>query len=222
MVQFDQIKCRHLYYDYFHRKEEHIKQQQQATRSPSHQKRSKKGGGGLMKGSLLRAQQKLSSSRSNLLGSRPLDESSSSACITPDLLDSSPDAPPSLHAKKKPLYTEIGSNNIPLSTTTRPSSLFGSSRNTKSTSTNANNNNNNVGKGPAVVSTGTTTTSSKFKETPPVEKSRQRRYHRHQKAKSLGGGSVLPPSGARRTSITYLSSASENCSSPSMIRRVSW
>ncbi|KAF2350193.1 Protein kinase domain [Trinorchestia longiramus] len=50
------------------KREEVIKQQQQ--RSPVHQKRSKRGGG-LVKGSLLKAQQKLTSSRSSLLSSDP-------------------------------------------------------------------------------------------------------------------------------------------------------
>ena len=179
------------------RKEETIKQQ---TCSPLHEKRGRKGG--LVKGSLLRAQQKLTSSRTSLLGAAGgrsrrgsrAEESSSSTCISPDILDSSPDLPMTSHSdasSKKPLYTEIGSNNIPLSTTTRPSSLFGTSK-----------------------SKGTNTGSSKVftcREMPPVERTRQRRYHRHLKGKSH----------ALLTANTPDLTSTSNCSSPSMVRRVS-
>lgn len=171
--------------------------------SPVHLKRNKKGG--LVKGSLLKAQQKLTSSRTSLLSdtrggagkgrSGRDDDSSSSTCVTPDLLDSSPDAPTYTQANKKPLYTEIGSNNIPLSTTTRPSSLFGP-RKSKGTNTSA--------------------VPPKSKEAPSVERTRQKRYQRHQKARSYCGG-VLQGAGVGLT----LSSASETCSSPALVRRVS-
>ena len=175
---------------FFFRKEEVLKQQH--LQSPQQPKRTKKGG--LVKGSLLKAQQKLTSSRSSLLGdsrtsskashrSSKHEDSSSSACVTPDLLDSSPDA---FLSNKKQLYTEIGSNNIPLSTTTRPSSLFGA-RKSKNSST---------------------ASPSRCRETPPVERSRHRRYNRHQKAKSIAGFNGNP---------AVLNLASE---SPTLLRRV--
>jgi len=92
-------------------KEESLKRQQKQSGG----KRGKKSG--LIRGGLLKAQQRLASSHTSLLGLSKEADSSSSSCVTPDLLESSPDA-------RKPLYTQMGSNNIPLSTTRRPSSLF--------------------------------------------------------------------------------------------------
>ncbi|RXG53950.1 Mitogen-activated protein kinase kinase kinase 12 [Armadillidium vulgare] len=140
-------------------REKDLYRREQATQSSSKGKRR-------LVRPLLKAQEKIRQKR--LLGIGSVT-SSNATSPEPHVPLSPDDSAQQTVVCKKPLYTEIGTNNIPLSTTQRPSSLFVPSSNNKK-------NKKAEGKG------------AKFGYAAPVEKARQKK---HTRAKSHGGVSYF-------------------------------